>query len=90
MINGKRGVKDGITYFGNNDNNDGIHINDFSLPEADSGLGPKHFKIYYKNDEKEYYIQDLEEGLGTFLRIEKNYVIFILFIANTKWCYVFI
>lgn len=73
-LDGQRSGREGIVYFGNAEANSTEHTNDFSLPENVSGLGPRHFKIFYKNEEKEYYIQDLEEGTGTFLKIERDYV----------------
>jgi len=78
LVNGERNNSDGIVYFGNTETS----TNDFSLPENVSGLGSKHFKIFYKSEEKEYYIQDLEESTGTFLQIERDYVIFIVSIRS--------
>lgn len=78
LAGSRRNAQDGIVYFGNSEQNYSGHTNDFSLPEQLSGLGPKHFKIFYNTEDNEYYIQDLEEGTGTFLRIEKNYVRFRL------------
>jgi hypothetical protein len=53
-------------------------VNDFLVPENISGLGSKHFKTFYKKKEHAYYIQDLEESTGTFLKIEQDYVLIIV------------
>jgi len=90
LVDSERNTNDGIIYFGNNEKNFEGHVNDFSLPENISGLGSKHFKIFYKTEDHEYYIQDLEESTGTFLKIEKDYVNIIIKIGYKEWGIVFL
>lgn len=40
------------------------------MPEAESGFGSKHFKIYYSKLDDEFKIKDLGEGSGTFVKID--------------------
>ena len=62
-------------YFGNNAPKPSNDMkNDFELPEEDSGLGKRHFKINYAPESNEYFIQDLGDGSGTFCRIERKMV----------------
>ena len=79
LLESKRRVFDGVSYFGSIDKNSEEEVNDFTLPEECGGLTPKHFKIFYKKDENEYYLQDLEEDVGTFLKVENYLVILNLF-----------
>ena len=44
--------------------------NDYTFPAASSGLGQKQFKIYHSISDNKYYIQDLGNGSGTFVRID--------------------
>ena len=74
LVGSKRQPQDGIVYFGNTEPNPLGHINDFALPEADSGLGVKHFKAFYEAKDGEYYLQDSGEGTGTFIKIERDLV----------------
>lgn len=57
---------DGSFRFGTT--NDGRHI---TLPQED-GMGGSHFSITYNASEAVYFLQDLGEGTGTFMRIDRK------------------
>ena len=75
----QRKEKNNIVYFGNKDINEDGDYNDVFITETESGLGPKHFKIFHRSDENEYYLQDLEQGTGTFIKINHWHVIYIYY-----------
>ncbi len=76
LVDGKRKAADGIAYFGSSDPdpNSRGHVNDFAYPKAETGLDCKHFKIFYSLKDDDYYIQDLGEGTGTFIKVERESV----------------
>lgn len=74
LVESPRKDKDGIVYFGNTDVSPHEGINDFSIPEEESKLSSKHFKIFYKNEDNHFYIQTIDEPTGTFMQIEKKIV----------------
>ena len=78
MVNSQRKAEDGITYFGSQSPKEGVHANDFMIPEESSALGLKHFKIFYSAKDDEYYLQDMGEGTGTFVRLDQKMVYSIL------------
>jgi FHA domain len=49
-------------------------LNDVILP-AHEGFGSRHFYIKYSNDYNCYLIKDLGEGSGTFIKVQKQYVL---------------
>lgn len=74
MKNSLRNQKDGIVYGGclfRDENN--AYINDIMLSEREGGVGGKHFKISYSTDRNSYFLQDLNDGTGTFVRIDKQF-----------------
>jgi len=83
LIGGLRNKKDGWTYFGCQEKHPdtGEVTNDFLVPESEQGIGKRHFVIRYSIDPKMYYIKDLGEGTGTFVRLDvplslkSNYII---------------
>ena len=39
------------------------------MPEEEKGFGKRHFLIKYDPEQKKYFLKDLEEGTGTFIKI---------------------
>lgn len=60
-----RGKRDGVTYIGS----DPSEGNDFAIPK-DISLGRKHLMIRFNASTSKYYLKDLGEGTGTFVRID--------------------
>lgn len=78
-INSQRNIQDGIVYFGCTDKN--AHpgdpkTNDIEFTPEESGFSPKQCEIYYVVEEDEYYIKDLGDSTGTFIRIDNKTVIY--------------
>jgi hypothetical protein len=72
----KRLVKDGCVYAGSAEKQGRLVINDIILPENEKGVGKRHFLIQYNKgrfyiEKASFFIKDMGEGLGTFIRIEK-------------------
>ena len=68
--------KDGITYFGyrkeddiSEDNEIDISINPIDNEVVDEKYNGKHFQIRYNLDNLQYYLKDLGQGFGTFIKI---------------------
>ena len=84
IVGGKR--SDGCTYFGQSDN---VYLieqadyvyNDYNFPPEELGVGKRHMVIKFSEASKAYYIKDLSDGTGTFIKIVKplklvsNYII---------------
>lgn len=70
----KRKVKDGCVYIGTKDVNveTGEVLNDIVFPREERGMGNRHLLIKYAIEKKNYYIKDIGEGTGTFIRIDKS------------------
>ena len=45
-------------------------MNDYTFPGKESGFSQNQFKIFYSISDGNYYIKDLGEGLGTFVRVD--------------------
>ena len=45
-------------------------MNDFVISSVDTGIGKRHMVIKYNMDNKSYYIRDLGDGSGTFVKID--------------------
>ena len=72
-INSKREKKDGITYFGYQDEGFGV---DYQLKNGDGyfnedAFNGKHFMIKFNPDDLNYYVKDLGKGFGTFIKIQE-------------------
>lgn len=52
-------------------------MNDLTIPNIDAGIGKRHLVIKYHLDEKNYYIRDLGDGSGTFVRLDVPLVSFL-------------
>ena len=79
---------DGVTYFGTNEASPlsvilvcyGENVqrdikNDYIFPAEDSGFGQKQFKIFYSVNEDQYYLKDLGDGSGTFIRVDTKIIV---------------
>ena len=62
------------------------------ISSVDSGIGKRHLVIKYNMDNKSYYIRDLGDGSGTFVKIDVPLVIFKLYfkLAPKTWVHNFI
>jgi len=69
-IGSKRNARDGCVYFGACDNSPDIP-NDVLLSKEELGIGKVHMVIKYYTDASAYYIKDLGDGTGTFIRLDK-------------------
>jgi hypothetical protein len=72
--NSKRKERDGVIYFGCLSKSQADTGNDIEFSVEDSGFGSRQFKITYSIDDDEYFIKDLCEGAGTFVRIDNKTV----------------
>lgn len=45
-------------------------FNDFVISSMDTGIGKRHMVIKYNLDNKNYYLRDLGDGSGTFVRLD--------------------
>ena len=67
-----RGVQDGCTYFGNEQSEDGMERNDLVIPlEGGQKQTGRHFVIRFDLATETYYLKDLGQGLGCFIRLER-------------------
>jgi hypothetical protein len=44
--------------------------NDFNFPFDEQGFGKKHMLIKYVAEAKQYFLRDLGDGTGTFVKIQ--------------------
>ena len=71
LIGSKRNKSDGCTIIGSQDaGKNGEIYNDFVIPSTDIGIGKRHLIIKYNLDYKAYYLRDLGDGSGTFVRLD--------------------
>ena len=74
LENSLRSVKDGITYFGFQEETETIpyYVDYLIIPDEqdydDKFIG-RHFQISFENATNKYYIKDLGHGLGTFIKM---------------------
>ncbi len=64
MVGSGRTASDGCVYVGRDVSNDIV------VPAQEQGVGDRHFMVKYSVKAKSYYIKDLGEGTGTFVKIE--------------------
>lgn len=64
-----RGKTDGRIYVGSVEREAGEVVNDLILPQED-GIGRKHFVFKYNPATLSYYLRDLGDGSGTFIRVK--------------------
>lgn len=85
LVSSKRNKKDGCTIFGSQEQNQqsGEYYNDFVIANSDlapesgtqisnGGIGKRHMVIKYNQLDKKYYLRDLGDGSGTFIRIDNQ------------------
>ena len=76
LIGSKRNKSDGCTIVGSQEaGRNGEVFNDFVIPSTDVGIGKRHLIIKYNMDNKSYYLRDLGDGSGTFVRLDVPLVI---------------
>ena len=72
LTDSKRDEKDGITFFGYEDNKNKTSIDYIIEPKGDKcdeRFFGKHFQIKFNYLDLNYYIKDLGHGFGTFIKI---------------------
>ena len=75
LIGSKRDKKDGCTIIGSQEFNDkNEYANDFVIDSVDHFIGKRHLIIKYSMDDKQYYLRDLGDGSGTFVRLDSPLV----------------
>lgn len=77
MVDSKRGKHDGCTIIGTKGENslEGPPLNDFSIGQEKDGEGRRHTIIKYSLADRRYYIRDLGEGSGTFVKVARPLVL---------------
>jgi hypothetical protein len=70
---------DFCTYFGsyyplNGANCEENKLNDVVLPSEES-FGSRHFQIKFSIEQNSYFLKDLGEGTGTFIKVGKRFVL---------------
>jgi pSer/pThr/pTyr-binding forkhead associated (FHA) protein len=84
LIGSKRNKSDGCTIIGSQEpNKSGEVFNDFVIPSTDVGIGKRHLIIKYNMDNKSYYLRDLGDGSGTFVRLDVPLVRYALQILKS-------
>ena len=67
-----RAKNDGCTIIGSGEHgSNGEPINDFVIPQDELGIGKRHLIIKYNLDNGDYYMRDLGDGSGTFVRLDQ-------------------
>lgn len=72
----KRATKDNCVYAGTLEKQGNLIANDILLPEDEKGAGKRHFMIKYNkgksySEKQNYFLKDMGDGMGTFIRIEQ-------------------
>lgn len=76
-----RRIQDGCVYAGSIESENNIFINDIILSDQEKGVGKRHFIIQFDKIKNNYFVKDLGDGMGTFIRLDKplrlkpNYII---------------
>ena len=88
LLGSKRAKNDGCTFFGSVGANSGWFglnkekelMNDVVIGDNIQGtdIGRRHFVVKYKMDTKGYYLKDLGDGSGTFVRVDRPLVTLFL------------
>jgi hypothetical protein len=77
LLDSERDPKDGRAYFGTDTGQDQHQINDYVFSMEEQGLGKRHFMIEYNASKNNYFLKNLGDGTGTFIRIVGKRVISI-------------
>lgn len=73
LVGSKRNKNDGCTIIGSlGQRENGEFLNDFVIAQDDLGIGKRHMIIKYSIDDSNYYIRDLGDGSGTFVRLDQR------------------
>jgi hypothetical protein len=75
LENSKRNSNDFKVFVGSKAIENGLILNDFVIDELSKGLGSRHFVIKYVLHKQKYFISDLGEGSGTFVKITEPLVL---------------
>ena len=75
FVGSKRNAKDGRTFFGSYDGTDPTQMNDIIVNSEERGIGLKHFVIEYNTEKNNYYLNNLGQGSGTFIRIVTKFAL---------------
>jgi FHA domain len=73
LVGSKRNKSDGCTIIGSQEKGvNGVNeeVNDFVISNMDTGIGKRHMVIKYNLDNRSYYLRDLGDGSGTFVRLD--------------------
>ena len=78
LLSSKRKSKDNCVYAGTLVGQNSKIVNDIVLPEEENGSGKRHFLIKYSRgqsylEKNKYFIKDMGEGLGTFIRLDTEH-----------------
>ena len=72
MEGSERFCADGCTLIGSERfSQDGGYYNDLVIVDGDNGVGKRHLIIKYSTDNRSYYIRDLGDGNGTFVKVDR-------------------
>ena len=76
LSNSNRKAKDSCVYAGTLEQQGNMIVNDIVLPSTEKGTGKRHFMIKFNKgelyiDQHKYFLKDMGEGLGTFVRIDQ-------------------
>jgi hypothetical protein len=71
----KRSKADGKTFFGSQMMENGEVVNDVVIDEESQGMGRRHFMISFQASGCKYYISDLGDGTGTFIKVTTELVL---------------
>ena len=69
IIGSKRNAKDNRAFFGTYEGDNPYQINDYTIPQEEQGFGKRHFMIEYDARLSSYFLKDLGDGTGTFIKI---------------------
>lgn len=88
----RRRPKDGCVYIGTKEVNaeSGEILNDIVFHAEERGMGNRHLYIKYFLENKSYYIKDIGEGTGTFIRIDKSVLLQHGYIISYGDCHMFV
>ena len=53
----------------------GSLVNDIVFPLTERGMGHRHFVVKYVTESKSYFLRDMGEGTGTFIKIDRSLVL---------------
>ena len=80
--NGRKKAIDGVTYFGSDEGSSVSVIsdtcqkeNDYVYLDDEAGISQKQFKIFYSVKDDQYYIKNLGDESGTFIRVDTKIIV---------------